>query len=428
VNLPQIELLLAEIITVSVLLLAGFRLRPLLGLVPVYAVLGVVFYTAAFLAAGVYVELAPGLIVSPGSVALFPAILFTVLCVYITEDVGEARKLIFGLVLTDLFVALLGGLTALQLQAPGALNRFHLPPDLFITNPRISTVSILALFADTLVIILLYELISRYTRSLLARIYISTSITMAFDTIVFITGSYVESPNYLTFLTSAMIGKLLAAIPYTILFTIYLSFFDSVAFDASVEARTIGAMFRTLTYRQKYELLQAQSARDPMTRLYNRGFFDAELDMQIVSSLRAQTSLAILMADVDHFKRVNDTHGHIEGDRVLTAVAECLNANFRASDYVCRYGGEEFAILLPKTDLRNAIALAEKTRRSVAERPCGEAQLRVTVTIGVAIFPDEAVSGHELMELVDQRLYEGKSNGRNQVIPSNPDFTQVQTA
>ena len=93
-----------------------------------------------------------------------------------------------------------------------------------------------------------------------------------------------------------------------------------------LDYRTLGAMFRTLTYRQKYELLQAQSARDPMTRLYNRGFFDAELDMQIVSSLRAQTSLAILRVDVDHFKRVNDTHGHIEGDRVLAAGDKAGNA------------------------------------------------------------------------------------------------------
>ena len=168
-NLPQIYLLLAEIVAVSVVLLGCFRLRPLLGLVPVYAVLGVVFYTAAFLAASVYVELAPGLIVSPGSVALFPAILFTLLAVYITEDAGEARKLIFALVVTDVFVSILGGVTALQLQSSGTLNSYHLSPDLFVANPRISTVSIVALFADTLVIILPLRAHQPYSRLLVVR-------------------------------------------------------------------------------------------------------------------------------------------------------------------------------------------------------------------------------------------------------------------
>ena len=180
-NVAQIWLMLAEILFVTVLFLACLRLRAYLGLVPVYTMLGVVFYTCGFLAAGVYVEVAPGFVVSPGSVALFPAIAFVVLCVYITEDADEARKLMYSLFVTNIFLVGLGWLTAWHLRLPGAVNPYHLSPDLFASSPRIGTISLVALIADTFLIILLYECISRYTRVLFLRIYASMAITLAFD-------------------------------------------------------------------------------------------------------------------------------------------------------------------------------------------------------------------------------------------------------
>jgi diguanylate cyclase (GGDEF)-like protein len=413
----QIWLMTAEILVVSVLFMCCFRVRSTLGLVPVYTVLGVVFYTCNFLAASVYVRLAPGVIVSPGTVAFFPAILFIVLLVYITEDANEARKLIYGLLVTNVFAVVLGWLTALHLDLPGAVNAYHLSPSLFAANPRVSTVSVIALFADTILIILLYELISRYTKLLFWRIYLSMSLTLVFDTILFITGAYVESPQYTTILSSAMAGKLLAAVLYALLFAVYLRYFDVAEFAEPTEAQALGAMFRTLTYRQKYELLQKRSARDPLTDLYNRGFFNEILATQIATANRVQGTFALLMIDIDYFKRVNDSKGHVEGDRVLTAVAACLASTFRSSDYVCRYGGEEFTVILPNTDRYSATALAEKARVRIAEL-CTNASLGVdlTVTIGVAIFPTEATSGEDLLRLVDRRLYEGKTKGRNRVI------------
>jgi diguanylate cyclase (GGDEF)-like protein len=416
INVPQVALMAAEIILVSVLFLACFRLRAVLGLAPVYTALGVVFYTCGFLAASVYIQVAPGFVVSPGTVSFFPAILFVVLCVYITEDAGEARKLIYALLISDVFVAALGWLTALHLRL-GSINAYHLSPDLFSSSPRVSTVSVIALFADTIFIILLYEFISRYTSSLFWRIYLSTAAALIFDTFVFITGAYIDSPQFFTILVSAMLGKVLAAIPYAILFAIYLRYFDLVEPAMPADARALGPMFRTLTYRQKYELLQARSVRDPLTGIYNRGFFDEILAVQAATSSRAQTPFALLMADVDNFKRINDSRGHVEGDRVLQAVAACLAASCRAADYVCRYGGEEFAIILPNTNLENAANLAEKARILIAELgDTAGLDATVTITIGVAVFPDEATSPQELLQTADRRLYEGKNGGRNCVV------------
>jgi len=403
--------MLVEIVVVSVLFLACFRVRSVLGLVPVYTMLGVVFYICNFLAAGVYVKILPGLIVSPGTVAFFPAIIFVVLCVYITEDAGEARKLIYGLLVTAVFVDALGWLTARHLELPGSLNSYHLSPDLFIADPRVSTVSVIALFADTVLIVLLYELVSRYTKILFLRMYVSTAVVLAIDTLIFITGAYVENPQYLTFLTSATIGKVLAAIVYATLFTIYLQYIETIPF---VAPRSLGPTFRTLTYRQKFELLQQASARDPLTGVYNRGFFDEILHTLTATALRSQTKLALLMVDIDHFKLVNDRYGHLEGDRVLKATADALVETFRSSDYVCRFGGEEFMVLLPNTDLASATMLASKTQSRIAAD--GTDTARVTVTIGVAVFPTEARTAEALLQLVDRRLYEGKNTGRNRIV------------
>jgi diguanylate cyclase (GGDEF)-like protein len=138
---------------------------------------------------------------------------------------------------------------------------------------------------------------------------------------------------------------------------------------------------------------------------------------------RSERSLCLLMIDVDHFKRVNDTYGHAEGDIVLQLIARSIVDQLRVSDYVCRYGGEEFAVLLPQTDLAQATVLAQ---RIVTEMPralstgwAGAEAGPVTVTIGVAEFPLEAHSGSELVRRADSRLYAGKDAGRNRVSASD---------
>jgi diguanylate cyclase (GGDEF)-like protein len=185
------------------------------------------------------------------------------------------------------------------------------------------------------------------------------------------------------------------------------------------EGRELGAMFRVLTYRQRYEELQKIVVRDALTNVYNRGFFDEAIEKYVAMSKRSGRWICMMMVDVDFFKRVNDTFGHAEGDRVLQMIAGSISASLRVSDYVCRYGGEEFAILLPQTELAQATVLAE---RIVAELPRalatgwrGAETMKITVTIGVAEFPREASDGDELVRIADRRLYTGKAAGRNRV-------------
>ncbi len=402
---------------VGALLVTAFRLRRTFGLALVYIVFGVIFQYANLLAGSVYVQLAPWLIVSPGSVVLFPAILFLVLFVYLSDDAVEARKLIYGVAIANIIFLPLGLLIGQQLQSPSTINPYHLSPGIFAAQPRIVISSAVVLLADTFLVCLLYEVVSRYTRSIFLRVYLSLTATLYFDSFAFVTASFAGTPAYADILLSQLAGKTVAALVYSIVLATYLRYFNVTESMVVGEGRALGAMFRVLTYRQRYEELQKIVVRDALTNVYNRGFFDEAIEKYVAMSKRSGRPICMMMLDIDYFKRVNDTYGHTEGDLVLQLIAAAITSSLRVSDYVCRYGGEEFAVLLPQTDLSQATTLAE---RIVAELPKalstgwrGAGTMPITVTIGVAEFPSEAADGAELVRVADRRLYAAKAAGRN---------------
>ena len=166
--------------------------------------------------------------------------------------------------------------------------------------------------------------------------------------------------------------------------------------------------------------LRDLSITDGLTQLYNNFYFKEQLSKEISRAKRHGYPVSFVMTDVDHFKQCNDTHGHSHGDTVLKGVAEVLKDNFRTTDIVTRYGGEEFAIILPQTEKAQALTAAKKVWQSVLEhtfphedtQPLG----RVTISMGLASFPNEAEDETELIAKADARLYVAKREGRNRVI------------
>ena len=159
---------------------------------------------------------------------------------------------------------------------------------------------------------------------------------------------------------------------------------------------------------------------DGLTRLYNNFYFKDQLSREIDRARRYMQPVSFVMVDIDHFKQYNDTHGHPQGDMVLRRVAEALKGNFRQSDIVTRYGGEEFAVILPQTEKVQALIAAQKVWQAILEYPFphGDTQPlgRVTVSMGLAAFPDESKDETELIAKADARLYVAKKEGRNQVV------------
>ncbi len=163
--------------------------------------------------------------------------------------------------------------------------------------------------------------------------------------------------------------------------------------------------------------LEQASLRDGLTGLWNRRHLDAQLRHHVARALRHGESLSAILLDIDHFKRVNDTHGHLAGDQVLRIVAERLAKAVDAPDVLARYGGEEFVVLLPRTALAGAAACAEHLRATVAAAPIAfdALEIPVTISLGAAALTALATAPSDLMGRADAALYRSKQGGRNRV-------------
>lgn len=174
-----------------------------------------------------------------------------------------------------------------------------------------------------------------------------------------------------------------------------------------------------LKLRQK---LESQSIRDGMTGLFNRSFMEIALEREVGRAGRQGKQIAVMMLDIDHFKQFNDTFGHEAGDVVLREVAETLRLGVRSEDIVCRFGGEEFVVIMPEISAHAAIERAELLRRIVGElalRYRGQSLRQVTISVGVSMFPENSENPEELLRSADQAMYGAKHKGRNRVVTAD---------
>lgn len=189
---------------------------------------------------------------------------------------------------------------------------------------------------------------------------------------------------------------------------------------ASMFAEQVGLSVANIQLR---EALRDQSIRDPLTGLYNRRYLEEMMERETRRAVRGEQGLGVLMLDLDHFKNFNDTYGHDAGDTVLRETAAFLLKSVRAEDIVCRFGGEEFIVILPVADLRVTQARAERIRSKLRELPVlhqGQSLGMVTVSVGVAELPEHGTSPKELIEAADAALYRAKREGRDRVVVAEP--------
>jgi diguanylate cyclase (GGDEF)-like protein len=195
----------------------------------------------------------------------------------------------------------------------------------------------------------------------------------------------------------------------------------------------VGALIRLVFYslwglvialvreqRQNIVRLGWESLTDSLTGLYNRRFLEARLKEEKGRADRHKRPMTLLMADIDHFKKFNDSHGHAKGDELLTQIAKVFRKGVREIDVVCRYGGEEFLVLLPETDGAEGEIVAERLREAVATGNLGSSG-PVTISIGVATYPKDANSPELVILEADTALYKAKNAGRNRVFRANPE-------
>jgi diguanylate cyclase (GGDEF)-like protein/PAS domain S-box-containing protein len=185
-----------------------------------------------------------------------------------------------------------------------------------------------------------------------------------------------------------------------------------------VAATVAGQIALSLASLRLRETLRDQSIRDPLTGLFNRRFMEESLDREMQRAIRKNHPVSILFVDLDHFKRFNDTFGHDAGDLVLRSVADLFRKVFRVDDVICRYGGEEFGIILPESSAANAAIRANGLREAIKKleiRYKNHALGTVTLSIGLATFPEHGNTSEELLKTADQCLYKSKAAGRDLV-------------
>ena len=170
------------------------------------------------------------------------------------------------------------------------------------------------------------------------------------------------------------------------------------------------------------EQLREQATRDALTGLYNRRYLEDTLSRELILAERKSHPVSVIMGDLDHFKAVNDRYGHLGGDEVLRHFGDLLKGHVRGSDIYCRYGGEEFLLVLPQMSKTDAVARAEQLRRAISSAPVlyGASPIAVTASFGVATFPYDGKSGDALIASADSALYEAKASGRNRVHAYEP--------
>jgi len=184
---------------------------------------------------------------------------------------------------------------------------------------------------------------------------------------------------------------------------------------AAVLAEQVALALGNLKLR---ESLRNQSICDPLTGLFNRRYMEESLEREFSRANRNKTSLAIIMMDLDYFKRFNDTFGHQAGDALLRTLGELLKRNTRGQDIACRYGGEEFAIVLSDSNLDGALRRAEILRQQVKQLSveyAGQLLGAVSISMGVALFPDHGATMSDVLRASDQALYCAKREGRDRV-------------
>ncbi|KAB2726463.1 GGDEF domain-containing protein [Brucella anthropi] len=394
-----------------------FHYRAAIGIGVFYSVLGAMHFLETYLAAVFFIELPFGLI-SPGSTVMFAGKLAFFLLLYIKEDAESMRQPVYGLLLGNILMVVL----AVILRAySGTVSLPGYNADLpFLDQIGFLMVwGTLLLFIDLIAMVIIYErLAAIVTNTIPGRIFISLAVVLSFDQVFFYAGLNLLSGVPVSAFYGGWIAKIGAAGFFSIMLTLYLRIIDTSVIR--VRPHGVVDVFDRLTYRHRYEKLVERIGRDALTGLKDRGQFDTKGPAMLKAASRSKLSVSLMMIDIDHFKAINDTHGHPTGDSVIQAVADIIARTKREGDKLFRYGGEEFALLCPETP-PGAMALAERICAAVAGSAHPGLDREVTISIGIATFPRDAKDFRELLTRADAALYEAKALGRNRVV-GRPDF------
>lgn len=409
----NLMLFLGEALVYVAAMIGLLHLRTRLGLGVFVAALGVMHFIETYLAAVFYVQLPFG-VISPGSAVFFSGKLMMILLLYVKEDAATVRQPIYGLLAGNFLIVALSLL--LRQHDTVAIVQNRVADIAFIDEMGWLMVwGTTLLYFDAVIIILLYERLGRWFRRFVTlRFLISGAAVLTFDQIGFYTALHFINGAPIDVFWGGWMAKMLAAPFYALAIGFYLN--ASRHTFLAISDRPLGDVFNDLTFRERYEDLLSRSGHDTLTGALDRGRFESEGQQVMREAAAKDAPVSMLLIDVDRFKSVNDTLGHIEGDRVLKKLVDTVRDQLRPVDRLFRYGGEEFVVLCPGLAYADAHARAEDIRLAVLKRVTTTNGQPVTISIGVSATLADGTGVRELLSEADVRLYAAKSAGRNRVV------------
>jgi len=425
----QLALLGAEALVLALLVFGLFRSRAVAGRSPMYVVLGGMLYLAV--SWPLRVEVAPGWTLQPAATVVFGAVLAAVLLVYVTHEARDTRKLIGALVVGNAGLTLLALVVGQHQRIPGAQLPLGLADGALLREGAVAVGRAPALYVLFVGLILVYEFVSRHVGSLFLRAFAALATVGTLAAAIFSALGAWDRADLTRLVAGETVGSVVAAGGYALLLWGYLRWAEPVV-GTSTGTGDVTDVLQELTYRQLYEQARSRLTRDALTGAHNRGYFDEAFTRAVAHASRYGEHLSIVIADADHFKTINDKHSHLMGDQVLRLFAGALVECARASDVVCRYGGDEFVVILPNADLANARGFAYRFRKQLAGRTlaadAGLDAIEITATVGIASLREDAAIGapEDLLRLADNRLYVGKRAGRDRVVWEDRPVSSVQ--
>jgi diguanylate cyclase (GGDEF)-like protein len=432
----EVLILIGEAVAVYCLVLGAHALRHHFGLAHYYALIGAVTAIMSWVTdAGVVVSL-DGVNFMVGSTVFYTSLLLGVFVVYVFDGPRATRVAISTVIGVSIMVPVIALCLNLQMKLAGSAPLGYVPtPSL-----RINAASVFATFMDLIFLAVAWEYLNKRAHGLWmgVRAFLTLLGVMWLDVLLFNTGAFLGEEAYLATMTGTALSRVVVAFVAAPLLWAYLAW-QNRRWHAEVEDRPVLAILHQFA-EIKQELSQAQreierrkqvekelmesrqrlhhqATTDELTGLANRRRFVQAAQREVSRARRYGRPLALAVLDVDHFKGINDSHGHEAGDQVLVELARRGQELLRENDLLSRVGGEEFAWLLPETDKRSAAEAAERLRHEMSSRPVETPRgpVSFTVSLGVAGLRPQDESWEDLMNRADRALYQAKAAGRDRV-------------
>ncbi|MFN7694688.1 MAG: diguanylate cyclase [Burkholderiales bacterium] len=423
--MPGLSSLLLILLLASLsfgLCMAALGLRRDYGLAPLMLVMGLLEGLKYHAAAAINLNIPALGPVSLGSLVSYINLLAVMQVVHLRLGPTSARQLAWGLVALSIVSGLLHPLLALLLDQPDIELGMALDRRLLVFGAWVQGVGNVLLLMGLVGSVLLVEFLRQRRWPLWLALVLSLLVVTQLDTVLFLGLAF--GPSALTHeaLAANAVGKGVMALVFGAMAALALRDLREEA-EPNPSLRRLRELLGAFSFQHRVEALELELQTDPLTGLFNRRYLERVVpDILRIERDRGQPSCLCIL-DLDHFKAVNDGHGHLAGDELLRHVANLLRQQLRRQDSVLRFGGEEFLLVLPSTSQAEAVAVVEQLLGLLRTRPLALSsglELQVTATAGLACTPQDGQTVQVLLQRADERLYEGKRNGRDRLVSGAP--------